>query len=349
MIDLVDTNFADSQQKTLIQFKLETNNQTTMMIAEIILLVQLALFLTVVYIYYNKHNQPAQLTREANKQLIHKTIWITGASSGIGKSLAIQLSRIRNLQLIISARNIDELNNIAKQCQQSNNIKPIVLQLDMNELAISQSKTQEMVDNIVNQLRSENRVIDGIIHCAGVSIRGTVVNTSLDIDHNIMNTNYFGTIALTKSILKHMIQTDKTDKYISIISSVQGLIGNGNRSSYASSKFALHGYFESLRYELYNKYNNIHISVICPGYVNTNLSKNAYTADGSKHNKLDLTTASGLSPDNVALRSINAIASKQDYILIADLKSHIAVWLYQFAPNVLTKIMSKRADEENLT
>lgn len=345
----------------------------------ILLSIQLLLILTpivVIIYYYTKHNICCTIEPRTHQYLSNKTIWITGASSGIGQSIAIQCSQLHNTQLILSARNIEQLNYTAQQCMTYNQKnKPLIVALDSFELANNSNKSNDIVQNTLQQLHEQYSItrIDVLINSSGISVRGNAIDTKLDVDHQVMNCNYFGTISLVKAVLQHIrthtinnnnhnddnnttntttsraSATQQPDYNIVQISSVQGLIGNGLRSSYAASKFALHGYYESLRYELYDTLPHIHLSLICPGYVNTNLSMNALTSSGVKHNKLDASTANGQSSDIIAIKVLNVISMKQDYVLLADMKTHIACWLYQFAPAVLCRVMSSRANKERLT
>jgi short-subunit dehydrogenase len=118
-----------------------------------------------------------------------------------------------------------------------------------------------------------------------------------------------------------------------------GKLGTPLRSAYAASKHALHGFFDSLRAELYTK--NIDVTLICPGYVKTNVSKNALTGDGSKFNKMDEATAKGLEPDVFAEKAINAILSKKHEVIIAGTKESTAVFLKRFYPKLLAKVIRK--------
>ena len=190
----------------------------------------------------------------------NKTIWITGASSGIGKALALALSK-KEVKLILSARNLNQLEEVRLLCQNPEQVKILVMDLAMWKNAAHWVKTAfGLFDGV-----------DILINNAGISQRSLVVDTDLKVDERIFRVNYFGTVALTKAMLPHFIE--KKAGHVVVVTSVVGRVATPLRSSYSASKHALHGFFDSLRAEVYD--DNISITLICPGFVNTNISKNA--------------------------------------------------------------------------
>jgi dehydrogenase/reductase SDR family protein 7B len=127
---------------------------------------------------------------------------------------------------------------------------------------------------------------------------------------------------------------------IAVISSVQGKIGTPLRTSYAASKHAVQGYFDSLRAEL-SPY-RIKVTVVSPGYVSTNLSLNAVNADGSNYGKMDATTAGGMSPLIVAKETLLAIARGDADVILADCKTCAAVSAKSSMPDLLAKVLRSK-------
>ena len=128
---------------------------------------------------------------------------------------------------------------------------------------------------------------------------------------------------------------------IAVISSVQGKIGVPFRSSYAASKHAVQGYFDCLRAEVTSK--GITVTIISPGYVQTDLSLNAFNGDGSRYGKMDATTQNGMNPDYLAEAVANAIANGETDIIVADAKTNAAILMKCMFPGFLANIMEKRA------
>ena len=256
----------------------------------------------------------------------NKTIWITGASSGIGKALAINFSK-QDANLILSARNELSLNEVKATCKDPEKVK--ILPLDLSEHTSFDEKTK-LALGYFNGL-------DMLVNNGGISQRSYAIETKLSVDKKILEVNYFGTIALTKAILPHFVA--KKNGQIVVISSVIGKIGTPLRTAYAASKHALHGFFDSLRAEVYN--DNITVTIICPGYVNTNVSKNALSADGTRHNKDDKGNANGMLPDVFAKKAIKSIAKQKQEVVIGGAKEKMAVYLKRFFPSILANIIRK--------
>ena len=202
-----------------------------------------------------------------------KTIWITGASSGIGKAVAHELAKDK-VHLILSGRNIKALGEVAELCRQSGSTTRII-PFDLGD--------EKSVENAASQVLATENNVDCLYHFGGISQRAFVQETSLAVDRKIFEVNFFGTVALTKAILPKMIENGGGQ--IAVTSSIVGKFGFPYRSAYSASKHALHGFFESLRAE--NSKNNIHVSVIIPGRIKTNISVNALEKDGSAHGKMD--------------------------------------------------------------
>lgn len=255
-----------------------------------------------------------------------KIIWITGASSGIGKALAIELSN-QNAKLILSSRKKESLDLVKNECKNAANIKIITLDLeDYNNL---QPKADEAI--------AAFGTIDILVNNGGVSQRSFVKDTVIAVDKRIMNINYLGTIALTKAILPHFIKNKKG--HFVTTTSIVGKIGTPLRSSYAASKHALHGFYDSLRAE--NHQNNIAVTLVCPGFVNTNVSKNALTGDGTPQQKMDIATQNGIQPERFAKLMVKAIQKKKEEVYIGGAKEKLAVFVKRFFPKILSVMIRK--------
>ena len=255
----------------------------------------------------------------------NKIVWLTGASSGIGKALAIELSR-KNAKLILSSRNKKALEEVAKECN-STNLKIVVLDLeDYTNLA---AKVIEAVACFGK--------IDILINNGGISQRSLAKDTEISVDKRIIDINFLGTVALSKAILPHFI--NNRNGHFVVTTSIVGKIGTPLRSTYAASKHALHGFFDSLRAENYQ--NNIAVTLICPGFVNTNVSKNALTGNGTPQEKMDTATENGIQPARFAKMMIKAITNKKEEVYIAGFKEKLAVFVKRFFPQILSIMIRK--------
>lgn len=256
----------------------------------------------------------------------NKVVWVTGASSGIGKALAIELSK-QNAKIILSSRNKESLELVKNECNNSQNIKIVPLDLE------NYSNLQEKADVAILAFGK----IDVLINNGGISQRSLVEKTQISVDKRIMDINYLGTVALTKAILPHFIENKKGQ--FAVTTSIVGKIGTPLRSSYAASKHALHGFFDSLRAE--NYHNNIAVTLICPGFINTNVSKNALTGNGTPQGKMDLATGNGMSSKDCAKQMLKAIEKKKEEVYIAGAKEKLGVYVKRFFPKLFSVLVRK--------
>ncbi len=162
--------------------------------------------------------------------------------------------------------------------------------------------------------------IDVLINNAGIAQRSLAKETVLDVDRRIMEVDYFGTIALTKYLLPHFLKR-KSGHFVTV-SSVMGKFGTPYRSGYAAAKHALHGVFDSLRAEVWKENKGIQVTLICPGWIRTNITINALTGSGERLNQMDPTTARGLTPDACS-------------------KEIFAIYLKRFFPGLFSRIIRK--------
>lgn len=253
-----------------------------------------------------------------------QVMWITGASSGIGEALAIAATA-EGCKVVLSARRRDELERVAKLCQGA---ETLVLPLDL-------SKPEEFEPATAQVLAKFGR-IDIMVHNGGLSNRSWVKDTHIDVHRRLMEVNYFGYVGLTKAVLPSM-QARRSGQFV-VVSSVMGKIGTPMRSAYAASKHALHGFFDCLRAEVAG--DGIAVTIICPGYIQTNVSQNALTADGAKLGKASEDISNGLPPGEAAQQMLKAIGARVSETFIGKLgKERMALTLNRFLPSVLERVV----------
>jgi len=142
---------------------------------------------------------------------------------------------------------------------------------------------------------------------------------------------------LTKAVLPHFIA--KNSGHFVTTTSIVGKIGTPLRSSYAASKHALHGFFDSLRAEVFDQ--NIAVTLVCPGFVSTNISINALTGDGTAQQKMDAATQNGIAPAHFAKLMVKAIKNKKEEVYIAGFKEKLAVFVKRMYPKLLSIMIRK--------
>ena len=230
-------------------------------------------------------------------------------------------------RLILSARRIAELERVKNSCSQPENI--LLLPFDL--------KATHEFEEINRKALSFWGQLDMVILNGGIAQRSLAKYTTLEVDREIMEVDYFSCVALSKLIVPHFIECNSG--HIVVVSSVMGIIGTPFRSGYAAAKHALHGYFDSLRAELWKKSKGVHVTLIAPGWVKTNITYNALNGDGTRLNSMDQATAKGIDPDVFALKMLRAIAAKKNLAVIGGPKEVFAVLVQRFFPDLFVKLV----------
>ena len=256
----------------------------------------------------------------------NKTIWITGASSGIGKALAIEWSSYKT-NLILSGRNIEKLNEVKTICEEKG-ADCMVIPLDLTD--------SNAIEGAVKKADESGLSIDILVNNGGISQRSWAKETPVTVDRTVMETNFFGAITLTKKVLPQMIRNKSG--HIVVISSVVGKFGFPLRTAYSASKHALQGYFDSLRAELNSE--NINITMVSPGRIYTDISINAINHEGKKHGIMDPGQAKGIPADKCARKIILAVKKNKKDILVAKGET-LMVYIRKFLPFLYYKLASK--------
>lgn len=264
---------------------------------------------------------------------------ITGASSGLGKECA-RVFHAAGARLVLCGRDAGRLQQVVQELtassadSQKKTYTPNTVIFDLADTG--------NVDRAAEEILRCYGQVDVLINNAGISYRGNILDTHISVQRDVMETNYFGPIALTQAILPFMVR--QRSGHIVVISSVQGKIAIPYRSAYAASKHATQAYFDCLRAEM-ERY-QIPVTVISPGYIRTNLSLNAVTGDGSKYGVLDKTTATGRDPGEVAQAVLKAVRHKSKDVVLAGALPTLAIYLRTMWPALFFKLMSSRARKE---
>ena len=261
-----------------------------------------------------------------------KVVWITGASSGIGRQMAIQLASEQAI-LILTSSNADALQNLAEILKSKT--KCHILPFDL----LNVDGIPKLVDDA---LELEGK-IDYVIQSAGISQRELASATSLEVNRTLMELNFFAPVAIAQAVLPHFKKLNSGN--ITLISSVAGLMGFPLRSGYAASKHAVKGYFETLQTELYAT--NIKISVVYPGRIDTNISRNAITGNGLRYGKNDQNNEVGMSVEVCARKIISGIKKEKKIIIIAKAE-RLLLWLWWFLPSIYFKLAYSKGIKTNL-
>ena len=222
---------------------------------------------------------------------------------------------------------MEDLEEVAQICKK-NGSTTVVVPFDLGD--------QESIRKAANSVFENEKNIEGLYHFGGISQRSYASETSIDVDRKIFEVNFFGTIELTKKVLPAMIKNGGGQ--IGVTSSIVGKFGFPYRSSYAATKHALHGFFESLRAE--NVSNKVLVSMIIPGRIKTNISVNALDKDGNTHNKMDEGQDKGLSAEKTARIIVKQLEKEKKEILVGG-SELIMVHIRRFLPRLYYYLSTK--------
>lgn len=255
---------------------------------------------------------------------MNQWIWITGASSGIGEALAKYYVNNTEHNLIISARSVDKLEKLKELSPERVN----VIKLDL--------ASSESIDEAYKMSQVLTKSVDLLINNGGISQRELCLNSTQEVERKVMEVNFFGTTRLSKHVLRNMVANKKG--HIAVVTSLVGKFGTPYRSAYSASKHALHGYFDSMRAE--HSDDNIFITMICPGFIKTNVSINALTGDGTQLGEMDQAQENGMSADIFAKKMANALERKKLEAYIGGKETN-GVLLKRLLPGVFAKVVAK--------
>ena len=256
-----------------------------------------------------------------------KVVWITGASSGIGEALAYAFSAA-GARLLLSARRTEELERVKAACINSGNAR--VLPMDLLDTASFAERVKEAIGAFGQ--------VDILVHNGGVTQRGTVLETELAVQRQVMEVDYFSYVALTKAVLPHFIER-KSGHFV-VMSSVMGKIGTPMRSAYAAAKHALHGFFDCLRAEVSAM--GIQVTVLTPGYIQTKISQHAITKDGSALGTTSQNIEKGLPAARAAQKILRAIRKgKYEAYIGKTSMEWVALLLNRLAPSLVMRLAPK--------
>jgi dehydrogenase/reductase SDR family protein 7B len=253
----------------------------------------------------------------------HKTVWITGASSGIGAELAVALSA-RGATLVLSARNAEGIEQVRQRCRHPDHVHVLPLDLTHPDTFLERAETAW----------SLNGGIDCIIHNAGMVVRDLSVSIQPGMDRLVMETNYFGPVLLTKALLPYLLR--RQSGHIVAVTSLSGKYGIPRLTAYAASKHALHGYFESLRAEVASR--NIRVSLVVPGFIQTPIDLHALNGAGQPYGKIISANRNGMSSTACAEGIVQALEKNKQEALVGGLEM-ASVYLNRWFPHLFSKII----------
>lgn len=263
--------------------------------------------------------------------LKNKTIIITGASSGIGRSCAEEFAK-RGANLVLGARQYVTLCEIAQELEKQYKIKAIAFQCDVSK--------EEDCKGLINQAITTFSRIDVIINNAGISMRALFADVDLQVLRNLMDVNFWGAVYCTKYALPELLRNQGSVVGVSSIAGYKGLPG---RTGYSSSKFALNGFLESLRIE--NLKTGLHVMVASPGFTASNIRFSALVKDGSAQGDTSMEEGKMMTSGEVAVIIADGV-EKRARSLIMTGQGKLTVFLNKLLPSFLDGLVYKHFTKE---
>jgi len=231
-----------------------------------------------------------------NNFFTDKVVVVTGASSGIGEATARKFSQ-QGSKVVLAARSEDRLIEIVSQINEYNsNVFYLVTDVSRED------DCQNLIEKTVERFGG----IDILVNNAGLSMRALFPEVNVGVLHRLMNVNFWGTVYCTKYALPYLLE--RRGSLIGV-SSIAGFHGLPGRTGYSASKFAMHGFLETVRIENLKKH--LHVMIIAPGFTCTEIRRHALMADGSEQGDSPRDEGRLMSPEYVANWILKGIKKKK--------------------------------------
>ncbi len=263
----------------------------------------------------------------ANKIFERKVVLITGGCAGIGRALALRFAQA-GARLVLLDMDQAALDSLVQHLADHHNVEALGLRCDVADAVA--------VEVAVTRATEQFGGIDVLVNNAGITHRSSFVDTELLVLRRIMDVNYFGAVHCTHAALPSLIERQGQ---IIVMSSLSGFAPLLYRSAYNASKHALHGLFETLRYEL--KGSGVNVMLACPGFTATDLRKNALVGDGSRAPQPPLAMGKVATPQDVA-EAIYQGALKRKRLLMLSNVDWRARLLARFFPRLFERALLPR-------
>jgi len=254
-----------------------------------------------------------------------RTALVSGASSGIGRALALQLGRA-GARVGLVARRAERLEALAREIRAAGG-ESLVLPGDVADAAFCRQAVERVAERFGG--------LELVVPAAGVSMHASFEASELEVFHRLMDVNYFGSLHFAKFALPHL---ERSRGSLVFVSSVVGKRGFATRSGYAAAKFALQGLFESLRVEWRPK--GVHVGLVCPGYTDTEIRATALGPDGKPTPEAGGTLGTLMSAE-AAAAAILRTADRRQRERVLTLGGKLVVWLNRLAPGLVDRVAGR--------
>lgn len=266
----------------------------------------------------------------SQREIAGRVVLISGAAGGLGAALCLRYAAA-GAQIAAMDREATRLDALVADLQ-GKGAKAIALPGDITDPVACQ--------DAVSATMAKFGALDGLINNAGISHRSLLKDTRPDVIRRVMEVNFFGAVNLTQAALPHIV--DRRG-FIVAISSVAGFSPLTGRTGYAASKYALHGFFDSLRSEVEGA--GVGITLVCPSFIRTGIGAAATGGGGAPASSPRITSGGESTPEEIAGKIFEAVRAGHE-LLLPDATSRKAWWLSRIAPKTYAKIMKRRMGGE---
>lgn len=250
-----------------------------------------------------------------------KAVVVTGGTEGIGKALVEELLQL-GARVSVCGRNHDKLYRLQAANAGSHLVTTVA---DVS----NENDCRRFIESSIKSLG----YIDILINNAGVSMRALLKETSVDTIKKVMDINFYGTVYCTKYALNSLIERKGTIVGVSSIAGYRGLPG---RSGYSASKFAVQGWLEAIKTELFC--DKVHVMWVCPGFTTSNIRNAALNKDGQSHGETPMDESRMMSAEDCAHHILKAIRKKKR-TLVLTFTGKRTVFLQKFFPKLSDKLV----------
>ena len=254
----------------------------------------------------------------------NKVVIITGASSGIGKALALKYAE-KGWDIVLAARRFDRLKSLESTLG------------NVNVLSVKTDITIENdCINLISQTIERFGRIDVLINNAGISMRALLEEVELDVMRKVMDVNYWGTVYCSKYALPYLLKTKGS--LVGVIS-VGGYVGLPGRTGYSASKFAVRGFLDTVRVE--NRKSGLHVLVAAPGFTASEIRKTALTADGQQQGETPRNENKMMSAEECANHIYRAIKKRRRKIILTVVEGKLTVFMAKLWADLVDRVIYK--------
>lgn len=255
-----------------------------------------------------------------------KVAVIVGGAGGIGRAVALRLGQTG---IVIALLDRDEkLAQMAAESLQSQGIEATAIVCDITD----ESQCRSAIDRVITLCGR----LDILIHSAGLTQISPAQETDLAVYRRVMEVNFFGVISLTQAALPHLKQTRG---HVLALSSIAGFAPLYGRTGYCASKYALHGFLETLRAELRD--DGVGVTLVCPSFVSTGFAERGLGGDGNELGTERSTTGKLLEPSDVA-EAIYRATLRRPRLVVLSTTGKLSYLVSRFAPGLYERMMLRR-------